>query len=596
VPDTRSTPKLTGNTPLQAATVIDPKVTRGTPAAGFDPKTSVEQPADRTATTRTFRNRDGTRTLRLYDGQANVRRPAGSWSPVDLTLATNTTGLAPKNAPHHVSFTRTGSAAELATVDVDAGHRVAFGLAGATAATAVPHGDTATYRGVRAGTDLTLTATRSGVRENLVLSSRTAAESYVYPLRLTGLTPVLDHGAVRLTDTTGATRATIPSGLMTDAHGATSAAVHYALARTATGWNLTVTLDRAWLADPHRAYPVTVDPSVQIDTDSDDTYVRSGLGDESAAPDLQIGQTGSGIARSYLHFGNLYPTLKNKYVDGASLVVDDIDAHDCTATPVTLFRVASGWSGGGLRWPGAFGESAPQRVLDTRTSLGGHQRKVTAGEAVTVPVRGVAGVPADATAVAVNLTGTGATVADNLSVYGQNPSSSSTLNIDPAEDRANMSITAIGDDGAIHVHNASGQIEVLVDIVGWFAPGSAGSRYYALPQPVRMLETRSGIGLRHSPLAAGDVVDVRVGGLSGVPYTATGVLLNGAGILPTANGFLTVWSADQPYPGLSSLNEMTGAVTANATLPQLGSSGQVAIRNSAGSGNVLADVEGYFVH
>ena len=41
----------------------------------------------------------------------------------------------------------------------------------------------------------------------------------------------------------------------------------------------------------------------------------------------------------------------------------------------------------------------PQLVLDTRTDLGGHHGAVQAGEVVTQPMRGVAGVPANATAV-----------------------------------------------------------------------------------------------------------------------------------------------------------------------------------------------------
>jgi hypothetical protein len=68
------------------------------------------------------------------------------------------------------------------------------------------------------------------------------------------------------------------------------------------------------------------------------------------------------------------------------------------------------------------------------------------------------------------------------------------------------------------------------------------------------------------------------------------------GIWPTTNSFLSVWSADAPYPGLSSVNEMANTVTAGATLPSLGSSGQVAIRTSSGTVNVLADLEGYFTH
>lgn len=47
---------------------------------------------------------------------------------------------------------------------------------------------------------------------------------------------------------------------------------------------------------------------------------------------------------------------------------------------------------------------APVRILDTRTGTGGHPGQAGPGETVTLAVPGL---PADATAVAINLTGTG---------------------------------------------------------------------------------------------------------------------------------------------------------------------------------------------
>src|SRR5262249_52974285 len=104
VPDKLMLPAVGGTKAPGAATVRHPAVTSGPGAPGFDAATSTERVDQRTATTRTFHNQDGTNTVRLYSGQANVRRADGTWTPVDLSLATGTSGLAPKNAPHAESF------------------------------------------------------------------------------------------------------------------------------------------------------------------------------------------------------------------------------------------------------------------------------------------------------------------------------------------------------------------------------------------------------------------------------------------------------------------------------------------------------------
>jgi hypothetical protein len=248
-------------------------------------------------------------------------------------------------------------------------------------------------------------------------------------------------------------------------------------------------------------------------------------------------------------------------------------------------------SGGSTYFP----QPSAQRILDTRSTLGGHQGPLGAGAVLTLPVVNVAGVPANATAVMVNVTATQGTGTSYLSVYPQNSSSTSTVNYEPNEDRANLAVVGVGSDGAIRIANGGGQVHVIVDVVGWFAPGS-GSRFVVLPQPTRILETRAGNGFRHTPLGAGETMTLQVGGLDGVPYTATGVVVGVAGIQPTVNDFLSVWSPDVPYSAMSALNVAAGAVTANDVSTVLSANGQLAIRNSGGSTNVLADLQGYFMH
>ncbi|MDS0137855.1 MULTISPECIES: S1 family peptidase [unclassified Amycolatopsis] len=231
----------------------------------------------------------------------------------------------------------------------------------------------------------------------------------------------------------------------------------------------------------------------------------------------------------------------------------------------------------------------PGLVLDTRTSLGGHPGRLTPGEVVTVPVRGVAGVPADAVAVAVNLTGTESDSDTFFSVFAQGTPGPSTLNIVPNEHRATQSLVRIGDDGAIRIFLHHGQSHVLLSLVGSFVPGDTGSRYAALGTPTRLVDTRTGPA---APLGPGGIVTVPAAGL---PSGATAVAVNVTGVQPSATTFLAAWSHDLPYSGVpSTVNVMAGENTSNAATVRLGSGARFDVLNSAGSTHLVVDLQGYY--
>jgi hypothetical protein len=231
----------------------------------------------------------------------------------------------------------------------------------------------------------------------------------------------------------------------------------------------------------------------------------------------------------------------------------------------------------------------PDLVLDTRTSLGGHPGKLTAGEVVTVPVRGVAGIPADAVAVAVNLTGTETDSDTFFSVFAQGSPGPSTLNVRTGEDRAAQALVRIGDDGAVRVFLHHGQGHALLSVAGSFVPGDAGSRYAALSTPTRLLDTRAGTP---APLGPGGIVTVPADGL---PAGATAAALNITGVQPTVRSFLSAWSHDLPYSGVpSTVNVTTDEITSNAATVRLGSGARFDVRNSAGSTHLVVDLQGYY--
>ncbi|NED89763.1 hypothetical protein G3I76_58030, partial [Streptomyces sp. SID11233] len=143
-------------------------------------------------------------------------------------------------------------------------------------------GSHVTYPGVLPHTDLQVAATATGVKEAIVLDAPEAAHEWTFPLDLDGLTPVQLHdGSIDLRDTAGKTVERIPHAYAYDAKvdrrsgdPATTYDVDYRLRHDTAGWSLTVTLDPAWLHDPARRFPVTVDPTVVDGWTT--TYAESG--------------------------------------------------------------------------------------------------------------------------------------------------------------------------------------------------------------------------------------------------------------------------------------------------------------------------------
>lgn len=338
--------------PQQKAT---PKVDQSAALDGIDPK-AVERPQDRTEKTQTFDNPDGTHTVRVHNEQVHVRQADGSYKPVDLALEQSAGRLKPKNSPVDATLASTSATADLVRLAFDGDHRLSYGLRDVIDVRGEVDGDKITYRGVQQQVDLRLTATRTGVKEDLVLASASAPASFSFTLTTDRLQPKLtDGGDVQLVDGDRVV-AVLPAGFMDDAAGVRSRDVRYALEKAGDrSWTLRMDLDRAWLYDPKRVFPVTVDPTVgTFNTSADDTYVQPGSpSGHSGDVNLIAGSVGDGLGtgRAYLHFP-LPAALNNRYVVGASLAMNNSDAS-CTPYPFTAFEVTQSWTGTGIRWPGA---------------------------------------------------------------------------------------------------------------------------------------------------------------------------------------------------------------------------------------------------
>ena len=247
-----------------------------------------------------------------------------------------------------------------------------------------------------------------------------------------------------------------------------------------------------------------------------------------------------------------------------------------------------------------FSSVDPTRLLDTRSRPGG--APVPRDGVVTVPVAGLAGVPADAGSVAVTFTVTSPTGGGWLTGYpsGAAPPATSNLNFVAGQTVPNLAVVKVGAGGAINVKvgapaGAPMSVHVVIDVLGWFP---AGGDFTGLA-PQRLLDTRSGIGAPSGPVGSGGQVELVVGGRGGVPVDAGTVVLNLTVTSPTGAGWLTGFPTGGQPPPTSNVNFSPGQTVANLVAVKVGAGGEVTLRvQPAGapglSTHIVADVFGYF--
>jgi hypothetical protein len=238
----------------------------------------------------------------------------------------------------------------------------------------------------------------------------------------------------------------------------------------------------------------------------------------------------------------------------------------------------------------------PTRAYDTRNNIGNAgTNDVAGGEFRDVQITGTlpnssVTIPADATAVALNVTATNQTGAGFLTVTpgGAAKSNTSNLNIPPGLiDVANATVVGLGSAGKVRVYNENNPTDIIVDVVGYWAPGSGEFLTATNPADGRVFDTRNS-----TKLAQGESRKVQItGGV--VPGGATGVVMNVTATNGDRGGFLTVH--DTPtVPNASNVNFRANTNVPNLVFAKLAGDGSVYVTNAIGSTDVIFDVAGYF--
>jgi hypothetical protein len=238
----------------------------------------------------------------------------------------------------------------------------------------------------------------------------------------------------------------------------------------------------------------------------------------------------------------------------------------------------------------------PTRLLDSREGIGGYSTPWWSGATRALRVRDTGPVPDTATAVALNVTVTGPTAASHLTVWpwGTTRPSVSTLNFVAGQTVANGATVVVGSADSIGIHNNAGSVDVVIDAVGYYADVTGAVGFNAATTPVRMVDSRSGVGGYGTEWGPAQTRSVRLAGVGPVPPGAAAVVVNLTAVAPTAATHVTAYPSGTTRPRASTLNVAAGESRPNLAVVKPSASGYVALYNNSGSVDLVVDVFGWF--
>ncbi|WP_327340921.1 MULTISPECIES: DNRLRE domain-containing protein [unclassified Streptomyces] len=277
----------------------------------------VEALSERTETSTTWANKDGSLTTELAAGPVRFEdETTGGWRDVDLELVQGSDGsVEPTAHPRGLKLAgKTGTPAKslkaaqasTATDLVTLGegeHQITLQWKGGLPAPKLD-GTRAEYVNAVPGADVVVEATRTGFEQFVEIKQKPATDGYTYtlPLKAKGLKAKQQaDGSVLFTDKNNRKQALMPAPVMWDStvderSGEHTHRVPVALKVVAkdSSVDLVITPDAKFLADPATKYPVTVDPSTSSLSNVFDTYVQQGeTVDWSSDVELDLGNPGT---------------------------------------------------------------------------------------------------------------------------------------------------------------------------------------------------------------------------------------------------------------------------------------------------------------
>ena len=238
----------------------------------------------------------------------------------------------------------------------------------------------------------------------------------------------------------------------------------------------------------------------------------------------------------------------------------------------------------------------PTTMIDTTTGVG-YGARLAQGQtiAINVPTANV-GVPAGATAIAVNITGIWPNANGYITAYACGTERPYVANVNPTigATKQNFGIVPLDGNGSMCLYGHQA-MDVKVDVLGYFMPNAPHSMIPSTPTRVAdtrdQYRTEMNLGTTGSPLPAFQTSTIQLAGQRGIPANATVVSVNVAVVAPGSVGSLTMWGCGE-QPAIQSVN-YAGRTVANGIQVQLSASGALCLQTTTAT-HLIVDVTGWW--
>ena len=246
----------------------------------------------------------------------------------------------------------------------------------------------------------------------------------------------------------------------------------------------------------------------------------------------------------------------------------------------------------------------PCRVVDTRLPNGPFGGPSIAGGAsrdFALPAGSCPNIPSNAAAYSLNVTTVPHGYLAYLSAWptGFTRPQTSIMNSFDGRIKANAAILPAGDSSSVSVF-ASNAADVVLDIDGYFiAPSGSTLAFFPLT-PCRVIDTRNANGPlggptlqknqpREFPVLQASGCGIPASGAAAYSFNVTVVPANQQEV-----SYLTVWPSGLQQPVVSTLNALTGTITANAAIVPAGTGGDISVYPAGNDTDLVVDINGYF--
>ena len=242
----------------------------------------------------------------------------------------------------------------------------------------------------------------------------------------------------------------------------------------------------------------------------------------------------------------------------------------------------------------------PCRLVDTRQ---GSPIQGGTAQNFTVPGAGGCGIPSSAATYSLNVTVIPHTKLQYLTIWpaGEAQPQVSLMNSSDGRVKANAAVVPAGANDAVSVY-VTDTSDVILDINGYFTTPSSQTYQFYPVTPCRVVDTRAGSnqpqGLGPPSLSAQKQRDLPILSspcLAGI--TNPLAYSFNVTVVPNPSGqplnYLTVWPSNQTQPVVSTLNNPTATVVANAAIVPAAPDGDIDVY-AYNTTDLIIDIDGYF--